>query len=74
MSFIQRIKDDEMEGELIKQQVEAELEREKMRELERKKRAAEQREDFKRANEDLIRLQAEVAIKTKEEDKRILEH
>ena len=35
MSFIKRIKEDELEGELIKKQVEEELEREKQKEMER---------------------------------------
>lgn len=40
MGFIKRMNDDQMEGDLIKKQVEDELEREKLRELERKKKAA----------------------------------
>ena len=43
-----------MEGELIKRQVEEELEREKMRELERAKKAAQNREEFKQANQELL--------------------
>lgn len=31
-------------------------------------------EEFKRANEELIKMQAELAIKTKEEEKRMIEH
>lgn len=51
MSYIKRLKEDELEGELIKKQVEEELEREKLKELERRKKAAKQKEDFKSANE-----------------------
>ena len=40
MSFIKRIKEDELEGELIKKQVEEELEIEKQKELERRKKAS----------------------------------
>lgn len=74
MNFIKNMKEDELEGELIKKQVEEELEREKLKELERRKRAAKQKDDFKRANEDLLKIQAEMAIKEKEEDMRIEEH
>jgi hypothetical protein len=58
MSFIKRIKEDELEGELIKKQVEEELEREKQKEMERRKAAANQRDQYKRANEDLLKIQA----------------
>lgn len=68
------MKEEQLEGELIKKQVEEELEREKLRDIERKKRAAKTREDFKTANEELLALQAEMAIKEKEEEHRILEH
>ena len=51
MSFIKRLKEDELEGELIKKQVEEELTREKLKELERRKKAGKQKEDFKSANE-----------------------
>jgi hypothetical protein len=61
----------QLEGELIKRQVEEELEREKLRELDRKKKAAQTREDFKKANEELLALQAEIAVKEKEEERRI---
>jgi len=40
MSFIKRIKEDELEGELIKKQVEEELEREREKELMRRRAAA----------------------------------
>ena len=73
-NYIKKMKEEQFEGELIKKQVEEELEREKLRDVERKKRAAKTREDFKKANEELLALQAEMAIKEKEEEKRILEH
>lgn len=44
MAFIKRIKEDELEGELIKKQVEDELEREREKELARRQRAAAQRD------------------------------
>lgn len=73
-NYIKKMKEEQLEGELIKKQVEEELEREKLRDVERKKRAAKTREEFKKANEELLALQAEMAIKEKEEEKRILEH
>ena len=48
------MKEEQLEGELIKKQVEEELEREKLRDMERIKRAAKTREEFKQANEDLL--------------------
>lgn len=74
MNFIKRIKEDELEGELIKKQVEEELEREKQKEMERRKAAAKQRDQYKKENEDLLKIQAQIAIKEKEEDKRIEEY
>ena len=47
-----------MDGELIKKQVEDELEKERLREMERIKRVAQTREEFKRANEELLQVQA----------------
>ena len=73
-NYIKKMKEEQLEGELIKKQVEEELEREKLRDVERKKRAAKTREEFKKANEELLALQAEMAIKEKEEEKSILDH
>lgn len=73
MNYIKKLKEEQLEGELIKKQVEEELEREKLRDLERLKRAAQTREDFKKANEDLLKIQAQIALKEKEEERRILE-
>ena len=46
MSYIKRMKEDELEGELIKKQVDEELAREKQKELDRRKAAANQREQY----------------------------
>ena len=56
MQFIRRLQEDEMEGQLIKKQVEEELEKEKLKELAKRKKAAKTREEFKQANEDLVKL------------------
>lgn len=74
MQFIRRLQEDEMEGQLIKKQVEEELEKEKLKELAKRKKAAKTREEFKQANEDLVKLQAEMALKEKEEERRIEEY
>ena len=58
MAFIKRIKEDELEGELIKKQVEEELEREKEKELARRQKAAAQRDQYTKANEELLKIQA----------------
>ena len=50
------MKADIMEGQLIKRQVEEEIEREKVRDLERAKKAAENREEFKKANQELVEI------------------
>jgi len=54
LNYIKKLKEEQLEGELIKKQVEEELEREKLRDMERVKRAAKTREEFKMANEDLL--------------------
>lgn len=74
MTFIKRLQDDEAEGKKIRSAVEEELEREKLKELEKKKKAAKQREEFKKANEELLKLQAQIALKEKEEERRIDEY
>lgn len=74
MAYIKTIKEDELEGELIKKQVEEELEREKEKELARRQKAANQRTQYQKANEELLKIQAQIAIKEKEEDKRIEEY
>ena len=73
LTYIKKLKEEQLEGELIKKQVEEELEREKLRDLDRLKRAAQTREDFKKANEELLKIQAQIALKEKEEERRILE-
>ena len=47
LNYIKKLKEEQLEGELIKKQVEEELEREKLRDMERIKRAAKTREEFK---------------------------
>jgi hypothetical protein len=56
LNYIKKMKEEQLEGELIKKQVEEELEREKLRDMERKKRAAGTRQEFQKANEELIQI------------------
>lgn len=74
MAFIKKLKEDELEGQLIKKQVDDELEREKLKELDRRKKAQDTKDQLKKANDDLVKLQAEIALKEKEEERRIVEH
>lgn len=50
------MKEDQLEGELIKKQVEEELERERLREIERQKRVQQTRKEFEDANAELLRI------------------
>ena len=45
-----------------------------MREPNRKKKAGQTREDFKKANEELFVLKVEIAVQEKEEERRIEEY
>ena len=54
LNYIKKLKQEQLEGELIKKQVEEELEREKLRDMERKKRAAATRGEFQKANDELL--------------------
>lgn len=52
MNYIQTIKEEMLEGELIKRQVEEDIEREKIRELQRQKKMHTMKEDIIKANKD----------------------
>ncbi len=60
INYIKQLKEDMLEGELIKRQTEEDLEREKIRELQRQKKAAGIKADIMKANADQIRM-AELA-------------
>ncbi len=53
VSTIKKLKNDKIEGQLIKKQVEINLELERQKEYERKLKQAKTREELKRANDDL---------------------
>lgn len=56
LNYIKGLKEEELEGLLIKRQVEDEMEKEKQKELRRLERVQQTREEFKKANEDLLRM------------------
>lgn len=56
INYIKQLKEDMLEGELIKRQTEEDLEREKIRELQRQKKAAGIKADIMKANADQIRM------------------
>lgn len=74
LNYIKKMKEEQLEGQLVKKQVEEELEREKLRDLERLKRAAKTRDQFKKANEELLKIQQEIAVKEQEEERKIEEY
>jgi hypothetical protein len=53
MSYVKRLQEEMLEGELIKRQVDDEIEREREKELERKKKLDQNLQGFKKANEDI---------------------
>ncbi len=74
MKYIKRIQDDKLEAELINRQVDEELHRENEKEAERKRRAVEQKEIFKKTNQDLIQQQIAEKHKELEQEKKIEEY
>lgn len=66
MKFIKRMQDEMLEAELINRQVQEELQREADKEAERKRRQLQQKEVFKKANQDLIAQQQAEKVKEQE--------
>lgn len=56
MRYINKIKEEMLEGELLKRQAEEDLEREKQKEILRLKKIAQSRVDFSNANKALLQL------------------
>ena len=73
INYIKQLKEEMLEGELIKRQTEEDLEREKIRELQRQKKAAGIKADIMKANADQIRMQELARQKELEEEARIEE-
>jgi hypothetical protein len=68
--YIKRVKEEMLEGELVKRKARQELEAERLKELERRKRQAKTREELTLANEDLKRYNEELKRKEREEEVR----
>lgn len=73
INYIKGMKEEMLEGELIKRQTEEDLEREKIRELQRQKKAAGIKADIMKANADQIRTAELVRQKELAEEARIEE-
>ncbi len=57
LDYIKKLKEDELEGQLIKKQVEEELEREKQKDIKRQMKVTATRSEFTKANEELLKMQ-----------------
>lgn len=73
LNYIKQLKEEMLEGELIKRQTEEDLEREKQREIARQQRIAQMRADFAEANQQLLQQKEAERLKDHEDDKRIAE-
>ncbi len=71
LNYIKTLKEEMLEGELIKRQAEEDLEREKVREVQRQKKMQAIKEDIGKANRDQVRQQQLLRQKEKEEEERI---
>ena len=71
LSFIKQLKEEMLEGELIKRQTEEDLEREKLREVQRQKKVAQLRSDLAEANNQLMKIKEAELLKEVEEEKKI---
>jgi hypothetical protein len=73
VGYIKKLKEEELEGKIIKKQVEDAILQERKKEQERKERAEKMKEDLAKANAELLEMQAAIAQKEKEEERRIEE-
>ena len=71
LSFIKQLKEEMLEGELIKRQTEEDLEREKLREVQRQQKVAQMRSDLAEANAQLMKIKEAERLKEVEEEKKI---
>ena len=71
LNYIKQLKEEMLEGELIKRQTEEDLEREKQREVARQQRVAQMRADFADANQQLLKIKEAERLKDAEDDKQI---
>ena len=71
LSYIKQIKEELLEGELIKRQVEEDLEREKQKEVARQKKSAQIRADLGEANKNQLKQKQAILLQEDEEEKKI---
>jgi len=71
LKFIKGLKEEMLEGELIKRQTEEDLEREKQREIQRQQKVAQMRSDLSEANQQLMKIKEAERLKEIEEEKKI---
>jgi hypothetical protein len=71
LGFIKQLKEEMLEGELIKRQTEEDLEREKQREVHRQQKVAQMRADLADANSQLMKIKEAERLKEVEEEKKI---
>lgn len=71
LSYIKQIKEELLEGELIKRQVEEDLEREKQKEVARQKKSAQIRADLGEANKNQLKQKQAILLQEAEEEKKI---
>lgn len=73
MNYIKRMQEEMLEGELIKRQVDDEIEREREKEEKRRDQLKANREEFNKANEDLKQVKVQEEAKARDEGVKILE-
>ena len=71
INYIKTLKEEMLEGELMKRQAEEDLEREKIREVQRQKKMQGIKEDIAKSNRDQIRQQQLMKQRELEEEVRI---
>ena len=71
LNYIKQLKEEMLEGELIKRQTEEDLEREKQREIMRQQKVAQMRADLLQANQQLLQIKESERLKEIEEEKKI---
>ena len=71
LNYIKQLKEEMLEGELIKRQTEEDLEREKQREIQRQQKVAQMRADLSEANKQLMKIKEAERLKEIEEEKKI---
>lgn len=73
LNYIKGLKEEMLEGELIKRQADEDLEREKQRELARQKRAQQMKQELIEANTQQMKLADATRLKELQEEERIEE-